>query len=334
MGDDRGRQVACSDRAELERLILLRAGPRALSPNLTVHRDTTNFFSVDYGDVVILENRPYLIRNNEREGRFGLDDEPKYWVKRAIDLGTGRAKVMKLGFLEKYRSRVGDIVFDCFRSPRKEARILDSVRGHPHFMQGFSAGDSAGNTVRIIDYIRGPTLADSVLAMGSNHEEYFFQHFPRVFRTYLDLVEAIAFLHRNGEKHGDIRRDHIIVESRTGSPRWIDFDFDFTHATSPFQYDLFGLGNILVYLAGRGDVTLQELRKNGDGRYHSLDEGDVNIVFRNRVVNLRKIWHYIPEDLNMILRHFSVAAEDYYGTIEEYLEDLLEVHLQLSGVRK
>jgi hypothetical protein len=241
---------------------------------------------------------------------------------------------MKLGFLEKYQSRVGNIVFDCFRSPRKEARILDAVKGHPHFMQGFSAGDSAGNIVRVIDYIRGPTLAESVLTMGATHEEYFFQHFPHVFRTYLDLVESIAFLHQIGEKHGDIRRDHIIVESKTGLPRWIDFDFDFTHATSPFQYDLFGLGNILVYLAGRGDVTLHELRNDSDERYHALDEGDVNIVFRNRVVNLRKIWPYIPEGLNIVLRHFSAGAEDYYGTIEEYLEDLLEIHLQLSGVRK
>jgi len=51
-----------------------------------IHTDTTNFFNVEYGDVVILGSKPYLIRHNAKEGRFGVDDEVKFWVKRAIDL--------------------------------------------------------------------------------------------------------------------------------------------------------------------------------------------------------------------------------------------------------
>ena len=34
--------------------------------------DTTDFFRVDYDDIVMLDGRPYFIRQNEREGRFGI----------------------------------------------------------------------------------------------------------------------------------------------------------------------------------------------------------------------------------------------------------------------
>ncbi|MGD8513295.1 MAG: serine/threonine protein kinase, partial [Deltaproteobacteria bacterium] len=63
------------------------------STPLRIHRDTTDFFRVEYGDIVDLGGRPYLIRHNAKEGRFGLDDEVKYWVKRAIDLTNGDHKI-------------------------------------------------------------------------------------------------------------------------------------------------------------------------------------------------------------------------------------------------
>ena len=40
-----------------------------------IHTDTTNFFNVEYGDVALLGGKPYLIRHNAREGRFGVDDD-------------------------------------------------------------------------------------------------------------------------------------------------------------------------------------------------------------------------------------------------------------------
>ena len=54
-----------------------------------IHTDTTNFFNVEYGDVVVLGGKSYLIRHNAKEGRFGVDDDVKFWVKRAIDLKSG-----------------------------------------------------------------------------------------------------------------------------------------------------------------------------------------------------------------------------------------------------
>ena len=65
--------------------------------HLRIHTDTSDFFRVDYGDIVVLDDVPFLIRHNAKEGRFGLDDEVKFWVKRAIDLRNG-PEVYKAGF--------------------------------------------------------------------------------------------------------------------------------------------------------------------------------------------------------------------------------------------
>jgi hypothetical protein len=302
-----------------------RVGEEKTPSSFRVITDTSNFMQVEYGDVAVLAERPYLIRNNEREGRFGLDDEPKYWVKRSIDLITGETKVIKLGFLEEFQSHVGPMTFNFFRSPGKEAAVLDLVRGDSRFMQGFSVPDKVGNTVRIIDYIIGKTLPESVLTLGSDHEDYFGTHFPGLYRAFIEIVEAIRFLHEQGEKHGDIRRDHILVEKGSGRWRWIDFDFTYHDVPNPYRYDLFGLGNVLVFLAGRGDVTRHDLKASGSGLLSSLSEDDMNVIFRNRVVNLKKVYDCIPSGLNRIMMHFSVGAPYYYETADELLEDLYDV---------
>ena len=317
------------DEVELQALIARWVGSDRVPRALRIITDTSDFFGVDYDDVVLLGERPYLVRNNEREGRFGIDDEQKFWVKRSVDLTDGSTKIIKLVFHERFESKVGGLVFQCVRSPRKEARILDLVKGHPRFMQGFSLSDSAGNTVRVLDYIKGKKFCDYVLELGRSYQEYFSEHFPAVLDEFMELVEAVRFLHRNGEKHGDIRRDHAIRDSATGLCRWIDFDFDYLHKENMYGYDLFGLGNILVYLVGRGDVTTQALSVSNPAALRRLTEGDVNIIFANRVVNLQKVFPHIPDALNAVLLHFSSGAEVFYDTTDQLLDDLREVRALL-----
>ncbi|HDH12714.1 MAG TPA: hypothetical protein ENG83_11070 [Nitrospirae bacterium] len=304
--------------------------PERVPKKVKVITDTSDFFRVDYDDVVVLDGRPYLIRNYEREGRFSIDEQPKFWVKRAIDLEDGSLKIIKMVFSERFRAKVGDMIFECVRSSKKEARILDLVRGHPNFMHGFSTRDSTGNIIRIIDYIPGITMDILISRLGRNHEDYFYNYFPSVFVDYIELVEAIAFLHRHGEKHGDIRRDHIIKDKRGGRYRWIDFDFNYWHKENMFGYDLFGLGNVLVYLAGRGDVTTQYLGHNNQAALQRLTIDDMNIIFNNRVVNLKKIYPYIPDTLNFVLLHFSAGAEVFYDDTGQLLDDLNEARDNLN----
>jgi hypothetical protein len=291
---------------------------------LNIIHDTTNFIRVDYDDVLILNERPYFIRHCEKEGRFGIEDQPKFWVRRAVDLYTGKTKIIKMVFLEKFRAQIGNLVFDRFRSPKKEARILDLVRDHPNFMHGMSVKDSAGNIIRIMDYIVGKALAEAIPDLGADHEDYFYNYFPGVLDDYITLIEAIDFLHKHSEKHGDIRRDHIIKDKRSGNYRCIDFDFDYWHKENMFGFDLSGLGNILVYLTGHGDVTTYNLQETDHPALTQLNDDDLNIIFKNRVANLKKVYPYIPDSLNLVMLHFSAGAETFYDDTGQLLSDLVE----------
>jgi hypothetical protein len=189
-------------------------------------------------------------------------------------------------------------------------------------MHGKWAKDNAGNVVRVIDYIYGPSLHGYLNGLDMNHETYFFTVFPDILKKYTSCVEAIAFLHQHHEKHGDIRRDHIFMDRENGDYRWIDFDYNYQHKENMFSYDLFGLGNVMIFIAGKGDVLIQDLEKKGFPGLARVTDKDMNIVFKNRVANLKKIFPYVPEALNRVLLHFSQGAELFYQTTAHLLEDL------------
>jgi serine/threonine protein kinase len=319
-------------RKELRGLALKCIGDRRLPKTLRVHTDTTDFFRIDYDDILILDDHPYLIRNNEKEGRFGIDEQPKFWVKRAIDLIDGSTKIVKMVFKERFQARVGPIVFDCIRSPAKEARVIELVSDHDNFMHGFSIKDSSDNLVRVIDYIRGKRFPYLIESLDEEHDHYFTHRFPSIFRSFIELAKAIKFLHDNKERHGDIRRDHIIIDNETGKLRWIDFDFNYSHHENKFGYDIFGLGNILIYIVGKGDVTIQSLMAKRLPEYSKIKSNDLNIIFHNRVVNLMKVYPYIPEELNTILLHFSTGANVFYDNISDFLDDISKVEIALEKV--
>jgi hypothetical protein len=312
---------------QLQEMIAAYLGPDSVPQRFKIITDTSDFFQVDYNDVVILAGVPYLMRNYTREGRFGLDDEPKYWVRKAIDLKSREAKIIKLVFHEEIEARVGELVFKCVRSPGKEAAILEMVAGHRNFMQGIAIQDTAGNIVRILDFIQGKRFDELIFKLAVNHEEFFYEHLPGYLAIYAEMVKAIGFLHEHGQKHGDIRRDHILLDRKTGAYRWIDFDYDYYHVANMFGYDLFGLGNILVFLVGGGDITVQQLQAKESSHLEKLTPEDMNIIFNNRVANIQKIYPYVPDALNYILLHFSNGANLYYENTGQLLEDLEEVHI-------
>jgi serine/threonine protein kinase len=314
-------------KGELQDMIATYLGSDNVPQRFKIITDTSDFFRVDYNDVVILADVPYLMRNYTKEGRFGLDDEPKYWVRKAIDLKEQKAKIIKLVFHEEIEARVGDMFFKCVRSPGKEAAILEMVSGHKNFMQGIAIRDTAGNIVRILDFIQGKRLDELIIKLADKHEEFFYEHLPDYLAVYREMIKAIQFLHDKGQKHGDIRRDHILFDRNTGDYRWIDFDYDYYHEANMFGYDLFGLGNILVFLVGGGDLTIQTLQAGHSPFLEKLSPADMNIIFNNRVANLQKIYPYIPDALNYVLLHFSNGANLYYENTGQLLEDLAEVQI-------
>ena len=284
--------------------------------------DTTEFFDVKRGDVLMVGGESYLIRGHAREGRFGLDDEIKPWVKTGVDLGTGRKAIIKLVFYEKFDIKVGKVSYTCYRSPKKEARIIELVKGRRHFMQGRTFIDEAGNHVRVLDVLPGPSLTDQMGDLeGMDHERYAAEHLPALLADYIEVVEAIGFLHKNGEKHGDVRHDHLMRDAE-GRLAWIDFDYNYLHGENIASFDLVGLGNVLAYVVGGGQVTLRRVKKENPAAIDHLDTGDLNLIFKNRVMNLGKVYDHLPRSLNYVLMHFCAGAELFYEDVPEMAADL------------
>ena len=286
--------------------------------------DTTEFMNIGYGDVIELDGKYFLVLRDEKERSFGVED-PKYWVKRCRELSTGNRKILKLVFFERFPVSLGTMEIECFRSPRKEARILDLVRGDGRFMQGYSRDDTAGNNIRVLDVVQGDLLSLAIDRLDADHKTYCFELLPDILEKFSEACRAIEFLHRHGENHGDIRRDHLWLEQGTGNYVWIDFDYTYEFQENPFGLDIFGLGNLLLFLVGKKFCTTFNIPRPGfDGLANvSLETADFSLLFKNRLANLRKVYPYVPPALNNVLMHFSCTSEVFYFTIGELLEELL-----------
>lgn len=286
-----------------------------------IYTDTSQFMDIHHGDLIDLGGLHYLVLRDEAERRFGMED-PKFWVKRCRVLETGERKILKLVFYEDFMTNIGGMSVRCFRSPQKESRILDLVRGDMRFMQGFTVLDEVENPVRVLDIVQGRRVDLVVDAIAAEHPAYFRDHFPAILGKYIEACEAIALLHRGREKHGDVRRDHLYQEFDSKKFCWIDFDYTFEFHENPFGLDLFGLGNILIFLVGKGCHTMQALTERGLVRELRLTPEDFALVLPNRLVNLRKLFPYIPEALHHVLMRFAAGTEVFYDSVEELLDDL------------
>ena len=286
--------------------------------------DTTNYLSIDAGDEILIAGKRYKVTGHEREGRFGMTD-PKFWVKRAIDLESGEKKIVKLAFFESFEVSLGGVKINCFRNPVKEAEILARVRGHSNFMQGESFTDPKGNNIRVLDIVRGTNFFVYIDSLEMDHEVYFHTLLPGILKSLVKLFEAIRFLHFHGHRHGDIRNDHIIIDHETGTYVWIDFDYDFAATENPFSLDIFGLGNILLYTIGMGYHDYHAITKEPEV-YKDLKDRvvseDFSLLNQWRLINLRKLYPHVPRVLNDILLHFSKGTDIFYETVDEVIEDL------------
>ncbi len=289
--------------------------------------DTSEFFDIDAGDEIHIQDRVYRVTGYERERRFGSED-PKFWVKRAVDVATNERKIIKLAFFEKFETILGGIKILCFRDPDKESHVLNLTCGNPFFMHGITLRDTKNNNIRVLDVVRGTNVHSYIENLFMDHETYFYTIFPDILDRLILSFTALKELHNQGIRHGDVRNDHLIMEGETGNYVWIDFDYDFVTPENPFSLDLFGLGNIVLYTVGKGfhelNMIIDQAERYGDLK-HRLSGDDFSIMYKSRFMNLRKIFPYIPVTLNNILLHFTRGAELTYEHIDEIIDDLHQV---------
>ena len=292
----------------------------SLPAPLVVWDDTTNYMYIDRGHVIDLQGDLLLVRSNEHEGRFGIDDQPKFWVKRALDLNTGRMQVLKLICEEAFRIHVGSLEVRCRRSAEKEAQVLELVRGDARFMQGRAARDARANLVRVIDFISGTDLLSYLQSLPACHEEYALTLLPGILARVADCLAAIQRLHDAGLCHGDIRNDHLLIERATGSYKWIDFDLNQDSA----HFDIWSAGNILHCVAARGFMTFRDAIQANPSLSGRLTDRDASVFFPYRVMNLRKVYPYLPRGLSDVLCRFSAGERNCYDRISQVADDLSE----------
>jgi hypothetical protein len=202
------------------------------------------------------------------------------------------------------------------------------------FMQGRSVLDDAGNLVRILDIVSGSRLDTAIGRIDCDQNDYLAHHAEEILRRFLKSVEAIILLHHHGFKHGDIRRDHILIDREGGHYRWIDFDYDFYLPERPFAMDLIGLGNILLYILGRKNwrpVDVLQHPEMGERVLAGLHMNDLSLLSRDRVFNLRKLYPELPKCFNDILLHFSTGTSVMYDTVTEFYDDLAASLHQVYG---
>lgn len=292
---------------------------RTLPKSSCITRDTSDFMAIDRDSVVELGGELFLVTGTERERRFGLADEPKFWVKRALALGSGSRHILKMVFHERFRACIGQLEVICVRSAEKEAAVLDLVRGDPRYMSGRSVRDERGNLIRVLDVIEGETFLSRILGLPLSHEAYFESVFPGVLAAAAKSLLAIERLHQGGLTHGDIRNDHIIVEKGSTRLRWIDFDLD----QDTTAYDVWSVGNLLHCIVAKGFITFQEAFRQRPELATVLQEGDASVFFPFRVMNLGKVFPYVPVALSRVLEHFAVGGTVRYDRVGQVVEDLL-----------
>lgn len=286
--------------------------------------DTSDCMRIQRGDVLRLGRHNFVIEGNRYETRFGIGDQPKYWVFGAIDLETGQHKILKTVFHEEFHVHIGVFKVRCYRSPDKEAQVLKIVKGDRRFMQGYTLHDDKDNNVRVIDFIRGPTIFQSVYNINKKHEQYFYEDLPGILRKLINSLEAIQFLHDRGTCHGDIRNDHIIIEAETGEFRWIDFDLN-QHVS---DFDVWSMGNILNYIIGKGINSFQQVLKSNqfsDQIKQKLVPEDGSAFYEYRIMNLKKLYPYIPDVVNDILLHFTIHPRGTYEAVRELIGDFRDM---------
>ena len=84
-----------------------------------------------------------------------------------------------------------------------------------------------------------------------------------------------------------------------------------------------GLGEHTFHALNKGRLSLPKGGK-------SLTEYDASAFFVHRIMNLRKLFPWIPSVLNDILMHFSFGTSHFYESVEEILEDLRPVAASLG----
>jgi serine/threonine protein kinase len=96
----------------------------------------------------------------------------------------------------------------------REARTAARLN-HPNIVPLYTFGEVNGLVYFVMGYVAGESLASRLRRgpVGSDEAR----------RLLAELADALAYAHRHGIIHRDVKPDNIVIDSDTGSPRLTDF---------------------------------------------------------------------------------------------------------------
>lgn len=137
------------------------------------------------------------------QGRFELL-EPIAWGGMAAVYKARNRHTKALCAVKVLYPRAREHVASLFG---QEGRLATRIRS-PHLIRANAFGEENGRSFIVFDYVQGEVLAGM----------YFMQLMPwrELLRVILQVLDALAALHRRGIVHRDVKPDNVIVEKKLG----------------------------------------------------------------------------------------------------------------------
>jgi serine/threonine-protein kinase len=223
---------------------------------------------------------------------------------------------------------------------RREARIVARLQ-HPNIVAIYAVGEHDQQPFIAMEYIEGEPLSAGIRRRTP-------WSLQRKLQMAADLCSGLAFAHRAGVVHRDVKPSNLIVSNGSGTLRLLDFGIA-RGVDGAATIDLTMLGNIvgtLNYMSPE-QITGQALDHRSDIfavglvlyellAYRQAFPGDNLATLTYRIVHgsaepLRALQPDLPPDLcGVVERAMAREPEDRYPHLEAMRTDLVRVAARLS----
>jgi serine/threonine protein kinase len=159
----------------------------------------------------------------------------------------------------------------------REAKVVAGLR-HPNIVQVFDFDTVDGHPYIVMEYLKGPTLANYLRALHQRKERIPPHHVARLLKA---LTAALDYAHGQGVAHRDIKPGNIILHNKTGE---VALDKPLTNDVEAIVTD-FGLVRIMdsASLTASGMVSgtpayMSPEQGRGDRTDHRTDIYSLGVV--------------------------------------------------------